>query len=136
MPPETSTHQFARHDGWGTLKRFLPYLWPEHDWRLRSRIIGALVLILLSTATQFALPYFLKWAIDAMNVTGNRVATFAMLFVLAYAVARLGGVVFDNLRNIVFEQVGQQATANLAENVFNRLHRLSLRFHLAAGRAK
>lgn len=131
MPPETSTHQIARHDGWGTLKRFLPYLWPEHDWRLRSRIIGALVLILLSTATQFALPYFLKWAIDAMNVTGNRVATFAMLFVLAYAVARLGGVVFDNLRNIVFEQVGQQATANLAENVFNRLHRLSLRFHLA-----
>jgi len=113
------------------LRRFLPYLWPEHDWALRSRIIGALALILLSTATQFALPYFLKWAVDAMNVTGSRVATFAMLFVLAYSAARLGGVVFDNLRNIVFERVGQQATANLAENVFNRLHRLSLRFHLA-----
>ncbi|NCU11046.1 MAG: ABC transporter ATP-binding protein/permease, partial [Sphingomonadaceae bacterium] len=44
---------------------------------------------------------------------------------------RLGGVVFDNLRNIVFERVGQQATSQLAEHVFNRLHRLSLRFHLA-----
>jgi len=131
MPPETPADQTARHDGWGTLRRFLPYLWPDHDWRLRSRIVGALLLILLSTATQFALPYFLKWAIDAMNVTGSRVATFAMLFVLAYAAARLGGVVFDNLRNIVFERVGQQATAHLAENVFNRLHRLSLRFHLA-----
>ncbi len=131
MPPEKPTDQTARHDGWGTLRRFLPYLWPENDWALRSRIVGALVLILLSTATQFALPYFLKWAIDAMNVTGSRVATFAMLFVLAYSAARLGGVVFDNLRNIVFERVGQQATANLAENVFNRLHRLSLRFHLA-----
>ncbi|MEA3265103.1 MAG: ABC transporter ATP-binding protein/permease [Pseudomonadota bacterium] len=131
MPPEKPTDQTARHDGWGTLRRFLPYLWPEHDWRLRARIVGALLLILLSTATQFSLPYFLKWAIDAMSVTGNRVITFAMLFVLAYSAARLGGVVFDNLRNIVFERVGQQATAQLAENVFARLHRLSMRFHLA-----
>lgn len=121
----------ARHYGWGTLSRFLPYMWPKDDWRLRGRIIGAVALILLSTATQFTLPYFLKWAIDAMNVTGNRVMTFAMLFVLAYSVGRFGGVVFDNLRNIVFERVGQQATAHLAEHVFNRLHRLSLRFHLA-----
>ncbi len=131
MPPENPIDKNARHDGWGTLRRFLPYLWPEHDWKLRARIVGALLLILLSTATQFSLPYFLKWAIDAMSVTGNRVITFAMLFVLAYSAARLGGVVFDNLRNIVFERVGQQATAQLAENVFNRLHRLSLRFHLA-----
>lgn len=131
MPPESPSNKSARHDGWGTLRRFLPYLWPEHDWALRGRILGALALILLSTATQFALPYFLKWAIDAMSVTGNRVATFAMLFVLAYSAARLGSVVFDNLRNIVFERVGQQATAHLAENVFTRLHRLSLRFHLA-----
>lgn len=131
MPPEHPTETAARHDGWGTLRRFMPYLWPEGDWRLRGRIIAALILILASTATQFALPYFLKWAIDAMSVTGNRVITFAMLFVLAYAAARLGGVIFDNLRNIVFERVGQQATAHLAENVFSRLHRLSLRFHLA-----
>ena len=135
MPPETPNDtaqaQTARHDGWGTLRRFLPYLWPSDDWGLRGRIIGAVALILLSTATQFTLPYLLKWAIDAMAVTGPRVITFAMLFVLAYAAARLGGVVFDNLRNIVFERVGQQATAQLAEHVFNRLHRLSLRFHLA-----
>ncbi|MFM5924396.1 MAG: ABCB family ABC transporter ATP-binding protein/permease [Novosphingobium sp.] len=121
----------ARHDGWGTLRRFLPYLWPRDDWRLRVRIVGAVALILASTATQFTLPYFLKWAVDAMSVPGERVITFAMLFVLAYAAGRLSGVVFDNLRNIVFERVGQQATAQLAEHVFNRLHRLSLRFHLA-----
>ncbi|HOB13810.1 MAG TPA: ABC transporter ATP-binding protein/permease [Novosphingobium sp.] len=133
MPPElpAAPSRNARHDGWGTLRRFLPYLWPKDDWRLRARILGAVSLILLSTATQFILPYLLKWAVDAMNVTGPRVATFAMLFVLAYAAGRFGGVVFDNLRNIVFERVGQQATSQLAEHVFNRLHRLSLRFHLA-----
>ncbi len=133
MPPDfpAAPARDARHDSWGTLRRFMPYLWPRDDWRLRARIVGAVTLILASTATQFALPYFLKWAVDAMNMTGERVATFAMLFVLAYAAGRLGGVVFDNLRNIVFERVGQQATAQLAEHVFNRLHRLSLRFHLA-----
>ncbi len=133
MPPDfpAAPSRDARHDGWGTLRRFLPYLWPQDDWGLRGRIIGAVALILASTATQFALPYFLKWAVDAMSVTGERVITFAMLFVLAYAAGRLGGVVFDNLRNIVFERVGQQATAQLAEHVFSRLHRLSLRFHLA-----
>jgi ATP-binding cassette subfamily B protein len=40
-------------------------------------------------------------------------------------------VAFDNLRNIIFEKVGQTATLHLAEDVFARLHRLSLRFHLA-----
>ena len=50
---------------------------------------------------------------------------------LAYALGRFSGVLFDNLRNIVFERVGQDATRALAEDVFARLHRLSLRFHLS-----
>jgi ATP-binding cassette subfamily B protein len=133
MPPDlpAAAPRTARHDGWGTLSRFLPYLWPRDNPALRARIIIALILILLSTATQFALPYLLKWAIDAMNVTGARVLTFALLYVVAYSAGRFAGVVFDNLRNIVFERVGQDATRQLAENVFARLHRLSLRFHLA-----
>jgi ATP-binding cassette subfamily B protein len=54
-----------------------------------------------------------------------------MALVIAYAGARLGGVVFDNIRNTVFERVGQDATRHLAEHVFSHLHRLSLRFHLS-----
>jgi ATP-binding cassette subfamily B protein len=133
MPPDfpAAAPRDARHDGWGTLSRFLPYLWPRDNPALRVRIVIAVGLILLSTATQFVLPYLLKWAIDAMNVTGARVLTFALLYVVAYSAGRFAGVVFDNLRNIVFERVGQDATRQLAENVFARLHRLSLRFHLA-----
>jgi ATP-binding cassette subfamily B protein len=50
--------------------------------------------------------------------------------VIGYAAGRLSGVVFDNLRNVVFERVGQEATRQLAATVFRHLHRLSLRFHL------
>ena len=132
MPPDTATNDpAARHDGWNTLARFLPYLWPRDNPALRWRIVVAVILIVLSTAVQLTLPYLLKWAVDAMTVTGPRLMQFVMLTVLAFAAGRLIGVVFDNMRNIVFERVGQDATRSLAEHVFSQLHRLSLRFHLA-----
>jgi len=132
MPPETpSPAPGARHDGWHTLRRFLPYLWPRDRPDLRLRIICAVLFILASTATQLTLPYFLKWAVDAMGLTTPKVMTGALLFVIAYSLGRFAGVAFDNLRNIVFEKVGQEGTRQLAEHVFGRLHKLSLRFHLA-----
>ena len=132
MPPDRHARDpNARHDGWNTLKRFLPYLWPRDNPALRWRIAVAVALIVLSTTVQLALPYLLKWAVDVMALTGPRPLQFAMLYVLAYSAGRFTGVGFDNLRNIVFERVGQDATRALAENVFAQLHRLSLRFHLA-----
>jgi ATP-binding cassette subfamily B protein len=132
MPPEThSNDPDVRHDGWHTLKRFLPYLWPRDNRALRGRIVIALILIALSSGVQLYLPYLLKWAVDVMALSGPRVAQLALLYVLAYAAGRFSGVLFDNLRNIVFERVGQEATRTLAEGVFAQLHRLSLRFHLA-----
>ena len=131
MPPDTATDPNARHDGWNTLSRFLPYLWPSDKPALRWRIVIASALILASTTTQLALPYLLKWAVDAMDVRGPRLALFVILLVLGYAAGRFIGVVFDNLRNFVFERVAQDATRSLAENVFARLHSLSMRFHLA-----
>jgi len=132
MPPDTAVRDTkARHDGWRTLARFLPYLWPRDNPALRIRIVLAVLLILASTATQLVLPYTLKWAVDAMGTTGPKLLTLVMLTVLAYAAMRFVGVAFDNMRNIVFERVGQDATRALAENVFAQLHKLSLRFHLA-----
>jgi ATP-binding cassette subfamily B protein len=132
MPPDTATNDpNARHDGWNTLKRFLPYLWPKDNLGLRWRIVGAVVLILLAKATTLALPYAYKRAVDLMSIKAGPAMEVALAFVLAYALGRFAGTAFDNLRNIVFERVGQDAARALAEDVFGRLHRLSLRFHLA-----
>ena len=135
MPPDTATDPNARHDGWQTLRRFIPYLWPRDNLALRWRIAGALLLVLASKAIVLTLPFFYKNAIDRMTpgaLGGESAAlNLALAFVLAYAAGRFAGVVFDNLRNIVFERVGQDATRALAVDVFHRLHRLSLRFHLA-----
>ncbi len=132
MPPDTTLHNAnARHDGWRTLLRFLPYLWPADNKGLRWRIVIACMFIVASTAAQLTLPYLLKAAVDTMGATGPKLVQLAMLVVLGYAAGRFAQTGFDNLRNIVFERVGQDATRALAENVFAQLHRLSLRFHLA-----
>ncbi|WP_338446331.1 ABC transporter ATP-binding protein/permease [Pelagerythrobacter marensis] len=119
------------HDGWATIRRFLPYLWPRDNAALRRRIVGALILVLLAKGTTLALPYAYKRAVDAMTTPDNEVAMVAIAFVLVYAAGRFASVVFDNMRNVTFERVGQEATRHLAEDTFARLHSLSLRFHLS-----
>ena len=132
MPPDTVTSdQPADAESWATLKRFLPYLWPKDNPALRKRIAVAMVLVIAAKATLLALPFAYKSAVDSMTGPANEAAMVAMALVLAYGLGRFAGTAFDNLRNIVFERVGQEATRNLAEDVFHRLHRLSLRFHLS-----
>ena len=140
MPSETATpaadpsHEKTRArdaESWPTLKRFLPYLWPKDNPGLRTRIVIAMALVLAAKAVTLALPFAYKGAVDAMSGTAREGVTVALALVAAYALGRFTSVAFDNLRNIAFERVGQTATLHLAEDVFHRLHRLSLRFHLA-----
>jgi ATP-binding cassette subfamily B protein len=136
MPPDTAPaadpEQTARSvEGWATLRRFLPYLWPKDDPALRARIVIAMALVLLAKGVTLALPFAYKGAVDAMSGAARDGAHVAMALVAAYALGRFAALAFDNLRNIAFERVGQIATFHLARDVFHRLHQLSLRFHLA-----
>ena len=114
-----------------TLRRFLPYLWPADAPMLKVRIVGAMLFVLASKLTQiFGGAYPLKWAIDRMAANDRSAAWLIVALVAGYAAARLGSTLFDNIRNVIFERVGQEATRRLAARVFRHLHQLSLRFHL------
>ncbi|MGL5837191.1 MAG: ABCB family ABC transporter ATP-binding protein/permease [Sphingorhabdus sp.] len=113
-----------------TLARFLPYLWPAHAPALKVRIVIAMLLVLVSKAVQLSMGFVYGAAIDRMQPGLEDGVALAIGLVVAYTAARFGGVLFDNLRNVVFERVGQDATTRLAENVFTHLHRLSMRFHM------
>ena len=114
-----------------TVKRFLPYLWPKDAPGLRARIVIALVLVVISKLVQvYGAPFALQGAIDRMAGGSRDALWLVVALVVGYAAARLGTVFFDNLRNAVFEKVGQDATRRLASDVFRHLHQLSLRFHL------
>jgi ATP-binding cassette, subfamily B, heavy metal transporter len=114
-----------------TLRRFLPYLWPDHAPELKLRIVMSGVLTVVSKAIQLSMGFLYGAAIDRMVPGLEAGVALAIGLVMAYAGARFASVLFDNMRNVVFERVGQDATRDLAVNVFAHLHALSLRFHLA-----
>lgn len=131
MPPIPPASTDAERPVIATVRRFLPYLWPADMPGLKVRIVVAMGFVILSKLVQvYGAPFALKGAVDNMASGDRSLATLVVLLVIGYAAARLGTVLFDNLRNAVFERVGQDATRRLAATVFRHLHNLSLRFHL------
>ncbi|WP_299196652.1 ABC transporter ATP-binding protein/permease [uncultured Erythrobacter sp.] len=139
MPPDNASSDRPTKppegEGWVTLRRFLPYLWPRDNTELRVRIVLAMLLVIAAKGVMLALPFAYKGAVNAMEGTEAAgdfapAAQVAMALVAAYVLGRFTSLLFDNLRNVAFERVGQMATLGLAQDVFHRLHRLSLRFHL------
>ena len=129
MPPQRPASTVDR-PLWPTLRRFLPDLWPSDAPGMRARVAGAMALVVCSKLVQvYGAPFALQAAVDGMAVPTTPVSLIVLL-VVGYAAARFGSTLFDNLRNTVFERVGQEATRRLAARVFRHLHRLSLRFHL------
>src|SRR5215212_1976159 len=125
----TETEQAKPNAGFGALWRFLPMLWPKGEAELKLRVIAALILVLAGKAAVLLMPFAYKAVIDRMSA---HTAPFAMVagLVAGYATARFAGVLCDNLRNALFEKVGQDAVRRLAGTVFRHVHDLSLRFHL------
>jgi ATP-binding cassette subfamily B protein len=113
-----------------TLARFLPYLWPAGRPDLRARVVVAILLVLAAKAVLLALPFAYKAAVDAMSTRTGEAVALALGMVAAYAAGRFTGVLFDNVRNAIFERVSQNGTRQLALAVFRRIHQLSLRYHL------
>ena len=128
MPPALDQDVLKPKGGLRVLLRFLPMLWPRGERELKARVIAAVLLVLAGKGIALLFPYALKLAVDRMTAD----AAFAIVagLVLAYAGARFGNVLADNLRNAVFEKVGQTAARRLAGRVFRHVHNLSLRFHL------
>ena len=129
-PPGSPARAAPPNPDQRTQVRILPYLWPKDSPALRARLIAALVLVFVAKGVNLIMPFAYKGAIDAMAARTSEAAALAMSLVVAYAAARLGGVLFDNLRNALFERVSQTGTRKLALQVFRHLHALSLRYHL------
>jgi ATP-binding cassette, subfamily B, heavy metal transporter len=129
--PDASATKLKSEPGWEAMRRFLPYLWPRGAPALRARIALSFALVVLSILlTSLVMPLAYGAAIDRLTAGREAAVTIAIALVAAYAGARFGGVLLDNLRNAIFETVGQDATRRLGEETFAHLHELSLRFHL------
>ena len=105
-------------------------LWPKGERELKARVIAAVLLVLAGKAAVLLMPFAYKAVIDRMSRACGAVRASSPASSPAYATARFAGVLSDNLRNALFEKVGQDAARRLAGQVFRHVHDLSLRFHL------
>ena len=120
-------------NGWHTMKRVAPYLWPEGEPWVKRRVVLALLLLLTAKIVSVYTPWLYKVAVDAL--TGQTAKDGALLFgavglTVAYGFARMGAVFFGELRDWVFVKVGQRALRKLAYETFTHIHQLSLRYHI------
>jgi len=117
----------------GALASLAPYLWPVGRGDLRLRVALALLCLVLAKLANVYVPIVLKDGVDALapaSAGAGALAAVPIGLILAYGLARLGTVLFQELRDALFVRVTQNAMRQVALSIFRHLHALSLRFHL------
>ncbi|MFC7419167.1 ABCB family ABC transporter ATP-binding protein/permease [Iodobacter arcticus] len=114
----------TRRNDWQTLSTLLPYL-----WQYKNRVILALSLLILAKFANVSVPLILKDIVDSLDPK-HMPLVLPLSLVLSYGALRLCASVFGEMRDAVFAKVTQGAIRKVAMQVFEHLHRLSLRFHL------
>ena len=113
-----------RRNDWKVIKTLLPYL-----WQYRGRVSLALGLLGIAKVANVGVPLILKQIVDSLGQTQTLLVLPIALFA-AYGVLRLSSSLFGELRDVIFAKVLQRSIRNIALQVFEHLHRLSLKFHL------
>jgi ATP-binding cassette subfamily B protein len=121
-------------DGWSTIRRVAPYLWPDDQAWVKRRVVFALIALFVAKLVAVGTPYFYKAAVDALSGEGQNPAWMlgagAVGLTVAYGMARLMNVGFQQLRDVIFARVAQRALRQLALETFTHIHRMSLRYHI------
>nr|WP_237143541.1 ABC transporter ATP-binding protein/permease [Phyllobacterium zundukense] len=111
-------------------------MWPTERPDLRMRVVWATVFLIVSKVVLILVPYFFKWATDALNgkFEGSELVPVLLIgplmLVAAYNLARVVQAGLNQLRDALFASVGQYAVRKLAYRTFVHMHDLSLRFHV------
>jgi ATP-binding cassette subfamily B protein len=128
----TSRLQIAgpRRTSGETIKSLLPYLWPKHDFRSRTRVVIAVLFLILAKVATVYVPYVYSRAVDALSPRGAAIIVIPAALIVAYGLLRLASAAFGELRDAAFASVQQRTVRRVALQTFQHMHRLSMRFHL------
>ncbi|HEY4203360.1 MAG TPA: ABC transporter ATP-binding protein/permease [Devosiaceae bacterium] len=112
------------------------YMWPTGRPDLKLKVFLSILALMASKVATTLSPFAYKGIIDGLGKSGadqTLVMGIAVpvVLVVAYAVGNIADAGFQQLRDVFFAAVGQNAVRKLAYQTFEHLHRMSLRFHLA-----
>lgn len=111
-----------------TIKTLIPYV-----LKYPLRVTLAMSCLILAKVSNIGIPVVLKHLIDDLSLAPNdpkRYLIFPLSLILAYGLLRLSSSIFTELREFLFAKVTQNAIRQIAIEVFQHLHAMSLRFHL------
>ena len=120
-----------RASGVRTIKRVIPYLWPDGEVWVKRRVLIAMAALLLSKLIAVYTPIIYRDAVNALSGEGvSDLLLGAVGLTVAYGMARIFTSGFQQLRDGVFAAVAQRALRKLALETFTHIHRLSMRYHI------
>ncbi|MGH1446753.1 MAG: ABCB family ABC transporter ATP-binding protein/permease [Cognatishimia sp.] len=129
-----SDEELARakdRSGWNVIRRVAPYLWPKGKLWVKQRVVLAMLALIASKAIAVYVPQIYKQVVNVLAAEGvSPLMLGAVGLTVAYGMARLMAVAFQNLRDAIFAKVGQRALRQLALETFEHIHRLSMRYHI------
>ncbi|SHL52097.1 ATP-binding cassette, subfamily B [Roseovarius marisflavi] len=121
-------------NGWRTIRRVAPYLWPADEPWVKRRVVLAVIALFVAKFVAVGTPFFYKAAVDALAGEGQSAAWMlgagAVGLTVAYGMARLMNVGFQQLRDVIFARVAQRALRSLALTTFRHIHAMSMRYHI------
>ncbi|MEO0380499.1 MAG: ABC transporter ATP-binding protein/permease [Pseudomonadota bacterium] len=129
--PDKRVEAAERASGLRTIRKVAPYLWPADMPWVKQRVVLAMLALILSKVVSVYTPIIYRDAVDAL--AGDGVSTLALGAVgltVAYGMARLMSVGFQQLRDAIFARVAQRALRMLALETFQHIHQLSMRYHI------
>lgn len=123
---------------WSVFKGLLPYVWPKGRPDLRAQVVAAAGVLVAAKLVTIAVPIAFKEATDALAGSSNipvdqnsiAIVVGVTMLILAYGAGRVLMMALNQIRDVLFTRVGQNAVRQLNNRTFRHLHKLSLRFHL------
>lgn len=129
--PDDITARDERRSSLRTLRRVWPYLWPDGQAWVKYRVVLALAVLVFAKVIAVYTPVLYKGAVDSLAAEGvPDLALGAIGLTVAYGMARILTIGFQQLRDAIFAPVGQRALRRLALETFTHIHRLSMRYHI------
>jgi len=114
---------------WYVIRDLLPYL-----LAYRYRVLLAIACLLAAKFANLGIPILLKTLIDDLDAhksVSSALLVVPLGLIVGYGLLRFSASLFTELRELLFSRVTQHAVRQIALEVFQHLHALSLRFHLS-----
>ena len=114
-----------------TIRRVGPYLWPQDNLAVKTRLIVSMLLLVLAKLISAGTPFLYGYTVDSLvSPDASLFVIGAIGLIVAYGLVRVLSNGFQQLRDVVFAPVAQRALRSLALETFQHIHNLSMRYHI------